>query len=249
MSKVIDLRKRMPGGASKRREDQIRKIGVHYSGTKSGNALIFARHHTTPRPNGLGWSTSGYNEVILLNGDVEICYDPNVITNGVLGHNPTTYNICYVGDGLPNAAQRKTLEERVRFNMQRLKLKASDVLGHREFPNQSTACPGLSMTLFRAELTNTQPVATQVEASVIFNNNKISAFVELGTTYAQMRTLANLVNARVDWDEKLKQAYLNGQEVEGKIVNDRTYLPVRHIAERLNLSVQWDQLNRTVKIA
>src|SRR5690625_3325580 len=99
MAKVIDRRKRAMGGYSKRSVSQIEHIAVHYSATQAGNSDAFERYWKNSR----GWQTGGYHEVILLNGDVELNYDPTVISNGVLNYNTSTYNMCYVGDGQPNA--------------------------------------------------------------------------------------------------------------------------------------------------
>src|SRR5690625_595258 len=108
MSKIIDRRKKAMGGHSKRSVNQIKNIAVHYSATATGNSDAFERFWKNSR----GWVTGGYHEVVLLNGDVELNYDPTVITNGVLNHNTATYNNCYFGDGQPNKTQIKTLHKR-----------------------------------------------------------------------------------------------------------------------------------------
>lgn len=151
---IQDLRRRMPGGQSKRNINQIKKIARHHSGTTAGDAIIFARHHTSPKPRGLGWKTSGYHEVILPNGDVQLCYDASVITNGVGGQNSHTYHICVVGNGKFTAAQERTFNERAEIAMQLFNLNASDVLGHNEFPgHRSNACPGIDMNQVRRNIT------------------------------------------------------------------------------------------------
>lgn len=88
-------------------------------------------------------------------GDVQLAYNPDVISNGVLGHNTATYNICYVGKGVPNAKQLKALKERVNYNRKRFNVALNNVKGHREFSNQSTACPALDMNGFRKSLDDT----------------------------------------------------------------------------------------------
>ena len=140
MSKVIDKRKQAMGGHSKRQVKHIRNTAVHYSATKEGSTAAFERFWK-----GKGWITGGYHEVILTNGDVELNYDPTVITNGVLGHNTSTYNICYVGDGQPNSKQLKTLRKRVKRAKSAYKIKDSNIKGHREFRGASTSCPALNV--------------------------------------------------------------------------------------------------------
>lgn len=129
------------GGNSKRSISQIKNIAIHYSATSSGNTASFERFWKNDR----GWKTGGYHEVILINGDVELNYDPTVITNGVKNHNTSTYNICYVGNGKPNDRQLKTLRERVKRAKSAYKVSAANIRGHREFPGQSTSCPGVNV--------------------------------------------------------------------------------------------------------
>lgn len=138
------------GGHSMRLLNQIKNIAVHYSATASGDTSAFERHWK----NNNKWNTGGYHEVVLLNGNVELNYDANVISNGVGGQNTRMYNICYVGNGQPNAAQLKSLIERVNYNRNRFNLTVNDVKGHREFSGQSTACPSLNMTNFRKSLSD-----------------------------------------------------------------------------------------------
>jgi len=141
MTKVIDRRKIAMGGNSKRNVSQIKNIAIHYSATKSGNTANFENYWKNSR----GWKTGGYHEVVLLNGDVELNYDPTVITNGVLNHNTATYNICYVGDGQPNKAQLKTLRKRVKRAKSAYKVANKNIKGHREFSGASTSCPAVNV--------------------------------------------------------------------------------------------------------
>lgn len=146
---MIDVRNQMPGGASKRSISQIKKIVRHHSATNEGDALSFARYHTQT----LGWKTSGYHEIILRDGTVQLCYDPSVITNGVGNHNSYTYHICLVGNGNFTAAQEQAFLERAEVAMQLFNLKVSDVLGHKEFKgHESNTCPGVDMNKVRSSL-------------------------------------------------------------------------------------------------
>src|SRR5699024_2121132 len=139
MVKIIDRRKISMGGHSKRQIKHIKNIAVHYSATKDGNTAAFEGCWKGSR----GWVTGGYHEVVLLNGDVELNYDPTVISNGVYGHNTSTYNICYVGDGQPNAKQLATLRKRVKRAKSAYKINNSNIKGHREFSGQSISCPAI----------------------------------------------------------------------------------------------------------
>src|SRR5690625_3826390 len=141
MTKIIDRRKIAMGGNSKRKVSQIKNIAVHYSATSSGNTAAFERFWKGSR----GWVTGGYHEVVLLNGDVELNYDPTVISNGVKGHNLSTYHICYVGNGQPNAKQLATLRKRVKRAKSAYKISDKNIKGHREFSGASTSCPAVNV--------------------------------------------------------------------------------------------------------
>lgn len=148
MAKIKDLRAVTPRTNGTRKLSAIKNIARHYSATKSGNWAAFWNHWNGK----LGWGTGGYHEIILPDGTVELCYDPEEITNGVGGQNSYIYNICLVSDGNFTAAQEKAWEERARYWMKRLNLTVSAVKGHNEFPGQSTACPGINMNMVRARL-------------------------------------------------------------------------------------------------
>ncbi|MBP1971565.1 peptidoglycan hydrolase-like protein with peptidoglycan-binding domain [Virgibacillus natechei] len=159
MVKTQDVRNQMPGGNSKRNVSQIKNIARHHSATTAGTAQSFADYHV----NHHGWGTSGYHEVILRDGTVQIAYDDNVVTNGVGGHNTPTYHICVVGSGSFTDKQEEAFEERARDAMSRFGLSASDVLGHNEFSNtggyshSSNACPGINMNTVRGWLGDPSP--------------------------------------------------------------------------------------------
>src|SRR5690606_11808332 len=107
-----------------------------------------------------GWGTGGYHEIILRDGTVELCYDPEEITNGVGGQNSYIYNICLVGNGSFTEAQERTFEERASYWMGRFGLTAKDVKGHNEFPGQATNCPGIDMNAVRSRLLMGNAVAS-----------------------------------------------------------------------------------------
>ena len=147
MSKIIDVRNQMPFGNSTRNISQIKKFVRHHSGTTSGDVFAFLRHWQT-----LGWKTGGYHEVILRDGSVQLCYNPSQITNGAKNQNNNTYHICVVGNGQFTEAQEKTFNERAEIAMQLFNLQVTDLVGHKELPGQSTACPGISMDIVRYQL-------------------------------------------------------------------------------------------------
>ncbi|MFC0558509.1 peptidoglycan recognition protein family protein [Halalkalibacter alkalisediminis] len=110
---------------------------------------------------------SDYHEIILPDGTVQLCYDPTVITNGVAGHNTISNNICLVGLSAFTDTQEKAWEERVKLAMKRFGFKDSNVLGHKEFNGQNTACPGIDMNKERQSLKgNTGVVKEEVVLEV-----------------------------------------------------------------------------------
>lgn len=139
MVRIIDRRNVAIGGHSKRTVSQLNQIGIHHSATTSGNTEAFERYWRQTR----GWETGGYHEVVLLNGDVELNYEPTVISNGILNHNTTTYHICYVGNGQPTKAQLKSLRKRVKRAKSAYKIADRNIKGHREFSGAKTACPAV----------------------------------------------------------------------------------------------------------
>lgn len=148
---VIDLTNQSMGWNNPfqtRATHQITAIGIHHSATDVGSQFIFENHWRN-----LGWRNGGYHEIILRNGDVEICYVPTTVTNGVGGHNTNTYHICVVGNSNFTVEQTGTLIERVRFNMNRFTVPVERVLGHNEFAgHMANICPGRNMDALRDHL-------------------------------------------------------------------------------------------------
>ena len=136
------------GGNSKRNTSNVRHIVRHHSATAGGDVFAFERHWRS-----LGWNTGGYHEVILPNGDVQLCYNDNVVTNGVLGHNNIAYHICLVGNGSFTPAQERSFEIRARAAMGRFNLQVANVVGHGELT--PTACPGTDMNVIRRRVADT----------------------------------------------------------------------------------------------
>ncbi|WP_055736415.1 MULTISPECIES: N-acetylmuramoyl-L-alanine amidase [Bacillaceae] len=145
MTKIDDIRSQTQRTNGTRKLSAVTHIVRHHSGTTTGNILTFWRYWNGTR----GWGTGGYHEIILRDGTVQLCYDPNEITNGVGGANNYCYHICVVGNGSFTEAQEKAWDERVAYNMDRLNISVDNVKGHREMPNASTTCPGISMDAVR----------------------------------------------------------------------------------------------------
>lgn len=150
MTTVIDLTTQTMGASNPwqtRNTSQITHIGVHHSATQTGDVFVFENYWKS-----LGWTNGGYSEIILRDGTVQLCYVPEVVTNGIAGHNLTTYHICCVGSGSFTSEQEVALEARIRFNQERFNIPVARVMGHNEFPGAATECPGRDMNALRQRL-------------------------------------------------------------------------------------------------
>ncbi|MEK3977905.1 N-acetylmuramoyl-L-alanine amidase [Psychrobacillus sp. FSL K6-2836] len=144
---IQDIRNKVAPSKTKRKISQITKIARHHSATTSGDYFTFWNHWKSK-----GWTKGGYAEIILLDGTVQLCYDPIYPTNGIGNHNTNTDHICVVGNGAFTAAQERAFEERCLLAMTNFGLGVEDVLGHNEFKGTATTCPGINMDSVRKRL-------------------------------------------------------------------------------------------------
>ncbi|GEN45527.1 peptidoglycan recognition protein family protein [Alkalibacillus haloalkaliphilus] len=164
MANIEDLRGQTMGG--NRRRNTVKQIARHHSATEGGDVWSFERHWKSR-----GWQTGGYHEIILRDGTVQLCYDEDVIVNGIANHNRTTYHICLVGNGSFTDEQERVWEERARYNMRRFGLKVNKVLGHNEFTGVRSGCPGVDMDRVRSRLENGSSGSSGGTDSSGSNNN------------------------------------------------------------------------------
>ena len=208
--KLIDLTRQSMGWNTPfqtRTTNQIRTIGIHHSATHVGSQLVFENHWRN-----LGWRNGGYHEIVLLNGDVEICYEPTVVTNGVGDHNTGTYHICVVGNFRPNgsqpsAVQMRSLLERIKFNMSRFTIPVERILGHHEFANtsrfnhRSNICPGMVMGTIRNQLSMPSvatPTPPREAMHTVRAGDTLSAIAQRHrTTVAELQRLNNIQNVNL----------------------------------------------------
>lgn len=175
MTVIHDLRPITPRSNGTRLESAIKHIARHHSATTTGDWYTFWPYWNKVK----GWGTGGYHELILRDGSVQLCYDPNEITNGVGGHNSTTYNICVVGNGSFTDVQERTWEERCLINIKRFGLSPDDVKGHREFIGTNTACPGIDMGMVRNRLKYLQGNMAQTVKDYLQNGDTGAAVKKL----------------------------------------------------------------------
>ena len=130
-----------------RQRSEITQILIHHT----AGPTTQTRLDLEPGWRGVGWWNGGYHEMVHANGTVELCYEPEVVTNGAFGHNPHSFHIAYIGHTTPTQAQRESMIRRVNFWRNQLS-QPTQVFGHGELV--ATLCPGIDMNIFRSQLTH-----------------------------------------------------------------------------------------------
>lgn len=127
---------------------KINKIIVHCSaGSINNTAADIVRFHTGPKSNGCnGWKTPGYHFFIEKDGKIVQLVPVSQISNGVLGHNSDSINVCYAGGvdqqtfKIPMDTRTPEQKAALLFLLKSLKSQfGCPVFGHRDFANK--ACP------------------------------------------------------------------------------------------------------------
>lgn len=122
---------------------EIDDITIHHSASgPETSAYDFARWHISEK----GWPGIGYHFVIDPNGTINqtnplssYSYHNGYDNKGAVG-------VCLVGNFNnypPTPEQQKSLIKLIRYLKGRLNIKT--LTGHKEYPNSSTACPGLNL--------------------------------------------------------------------------------------------------------
>ena len=133
---------------STRNLNEITQIVLHHT----ASSTLLTRMDIEAGWRSLGWWNGGYHEMIRADGTVELCYNPEVVTNGAYGQNRFSYHISLVGNfrangAQPPAAQMNALIRRVSLWQNRLGIATPRVVGHSE--RTPTICPGLNMNQLR----------------------------------------------------------------------------------------------------
>ena len=141
----------------------INEIIVHCSDTKPSMNIGVAKIREWHKAR--GWKDVGYNYVICRDGAIEGGRDldgdgdyEEEIGSHALGHNANSIGICLVGgmgeDGRPDANftfhQYIALSSLLKSLLERYK--GAEVLGHRDIPGVSKACPCFDVKSFIGEV-------------------------------------------------------------------------------------------------
>ncbi len=145
---IVDLTLSLPRGKpyAPRPLEGVDTLAVHHSaGPKEQTPEQIADFHVRVR----GWSGIGYNYLVYDGGEVYKVRPVGVYPACVMGHNARVICACLVGDftAAPpsDAAVRSLLELAGLLRAAYPRLAA--LRGHREMPNQATACPGAAFDL------------------------------------------------------------------------------------------------------
>ena len=182
--------------------NEINQIVIHH--TASPTTLQRVDIETGWR--GLGWWNGGYHEIIHANGSVDLCYEPNVVTNGAYGQNRFSYHIALVGNfspsvGTPPGVQMETLIHRIRQIQSRFNITPIRVVGHNE--RTATYCPGIEMSLVRNRLGVPLPRPPHSGENLNFISDflrelprNVMNILGLGEPLGAINFLPNMINIR-----------------------------------------------------
>ena len=132
---------------------QITHIAVHHTAAPPTlGPLRIAELHVNADPGRGkdGWPGIGYHFFIHADGTIEQTNHLETVSYHVYRHNNYTIGIVFAGSFLngriPTAAQLRTGAHLIAWLMQDLHIPLARVWGHREFPENTTICPGSEWT-------------------------------------------------------------------------------------------------------
>lgn len=143
------------------KDRKITKIAVHCTATPIGRDLDA---HDIDNMHINRWGSSsgcGYHYIIKIDGTIEKGRWADYPGAHVKNYNANSIGIAYVGgvdknlsavEDAATPAQMESLYTLTKLLIKGYKLKARDVLGHREFPNVYKGCPCLTMDDVRKEI-------------------------------------------------------------------------------------------------
>jgi len=206
-----------------RNPSEINQIMVHHTASPT----TLTRIDIEAGWRGLGWWNGGYHEMIHADGRVDLCYNPEVITNGAYGQNPMSYHISLVGDfriggARPTEMQMEVLLHRIRRIQSRLGVATGRVLGHSE--RTPTICPGLNMDEVRSRIGGNTTTPPSIEADQAYIDQFLHNLPREVTNIfgfgppPGMRFLPNIVN-----QVQKSQEFMLNQKLVGRITFQEVY--------------------------
>lgn len=151
--------------------EQIRRISVHHSGVEGGSPESYARYHVQT----LGWRSIGYHMCIV--GD-QVLQTNSLLsfTYHTSSNNFDTVSVSISGDLSKremSSDERNCLYAVILTYMQLFNIPIENVLGHREFSENSTSCPCTDMQRIRKDITT---ILNQLEYAKSEEHAKATAF-------------------------------------------------------------------------
>ncbi len=139
---VNTLVKSTTGAYDSRSLAQISHICVHHSAAPASiTPERIAEYHVNTH----GWPGIGYHYYIGPDGVIYHTQDLSLISYHVYMNNSYTVGVCLAGDFTdvgPTPAQVNAAGKLIAWLMQELHIPITNVWGHKEFPQNATACPG-----------------------------------------------------------------------------------------------------------
>ncbi|KXS40997.1 MAG: N-acetylmuramoyl-L-alanine amidase fused to LysM and peptidoglycan binding domain [Candidatus Frackibacter sp. T328-2] len=156
---VRDIRDKLvsKGEYPKRDVSKITHIDIHHSASFSNNfkgietIKDFADYHV----NGHKWPGIGYHYIVAPNGIIYKTGYANEMRWSVGGNNSYTISVMLIGRFNEEEIGNEQYEEAlklVRQMMSAYNIPKENVMGHNEYPDQNTLCPGIDMDKFRSDL-------------------------------------------------------------------------------------------------
>lgn len=137
-----------------RTPEEIRFISVHHSGVENGSIQGYANYHVNDK----GWRSIGYHICIKGNQTYQV-NDLLSFAYHTSGHNFNTIGISVSADFTKRditEEERNNLYAAILTCMDRFNIPAENVWGHKEFSDNDTKCPVISMDQVRQDVKTIQ---------------------------------------------------------------------------------------------
>lgn len=152
---IVDQLPKHPNLRYERRSlSQISHIAVHHTAAPPAlGPLRIAEMHVAPDPGRSkeAWPGIGYHYFIHADGAIEQTNHLETICYHVYRHNNYTVGVVFGGSfmngRIPTSSQLRSGAHLIAWLMQELHLPMARVWGHREFPENTTVCPGSEWTM------------------------------------------------------------------------------------------------------
>jgi N-acetyl-anhydromuramyl-L-alanine amidase AmpD len=152
---VVDQLPKHPTLRYERRPlNQITHLAIHHTATPmSVSPVRIAEMHVQPDPNRgkEAWPGIGYHYFIHADGTIDQTNNLETASYHVHRHNIYSVGIVFAGSfmngKIPTSAQLRSGAHLTAWLMQELGIPLARIWGHREFPDNTTVCPGSEWTL------------------------------------------------------------------------------------------------------